>query len=125
MLFILTIISFVEYFITIDELNQTKGILILISYSNQRIANLQYIEANIRDLKLIQLELFDDVGNVKSEALRKDSKKIIDEIDKITNYLSLNTNNPSKELDNILYNNIIKIFLKSTGTEMHDLNDST
>ena len=74
MLFILTIISFVEYFITIDELNQTKGILILISYSNQRIANLQYIEANIRDLKLIQLKLFDDVGKVKSEALRKDSR---------------------------------------------------
>ncbi|EGR29851.1 PAS domain S-box family protein [Ichthyophthirius multifiliis] len=123
MLLILTIISFVEYFITNQELNQTKDLLQLINYSNKRVANLHYIQANLRDLCLINLGL---INSSKAALLKADTLKIIDEIDQLSNYLQLNTSNAtSKELKNILYENIIKIYLKTGNTENHNLNDST
>ncbi|KAL4453179.1 hypothetical protein ABPG74_015410 [Tetrahymena malaccensis] len=123
-LLLLTVISFVEYFVGVSVFSNIKSDIQLITYSCQRIANFQYILANIRDLQLNNDKLYTfsttDINNLVA-----DTKTAISDTDKISNYLLLNTNRPSSTLSNMLTNSQVKVILDGGSSQYYSFNQVT
>lgn len=123
-LFLLSVICFVEYFVSISEFDRIKADMQLITYSSLRLANFQYILANIRDIQLHNDGLV-VLPSDEYSALFADTKSIVSTTDTMSSYLQLNTNNPSTELANLLSGKTISIVLEGGTSQLSDLNQAT
>ncbi|EGR34069.1 PAS domain S-box family protein [Ichthyophthirius multifiliis] len=126
LLFILLSLSIIEYIIVLNQLDYIKKFIQLINYSNKRLADLNYVEGNIRDLVLLNMGLYTENEIGKESKIKEEIKKKIENIDKMTSFLQLNTDNYiSGDFFNILHENNIKMYLNQNQYEFRDINDST
>lgn len=90
---ILLVISFVEYFVVINEFKDIVESVNVINASNNRMADLQSVLANVRDLKLINYGLLQYTSETDKETavseLRAHIVQSLKEIDEVNSYLQL------------------------------------